>query len=255
MIDTHCHLTYPGLFEIKEKVIAECKKRMDAVITCGYPKDAKEALKLGNQHEGFVYVTLGLHPVDIIKMTDKEVEEYWDFIRSYADEIVGVGEIGLDKYHFPSEKHHERFVDTYVQGLNLAKELKLPVVLHMRKTVEEGFRLLVKNDVKKAVFHCYSGNVTLAKEIISHGYFVSIATNINHSKNSKKVAKKLPLQKILTETDSPFLSPILNKVNVPQNVEVVLQKIAEQRGITFEEVAKITSNNAFEFFKLKRSTT
>jgi TatD DNase family protein len=251
MIDIHCHLAYEGLNEIADEVIKQSiAAGMKAIITCAYPKDLQRNYELVKKYPGFLYLSVGLHPIDIKDMTQKEIDGYWDWIRGHANEIVAVGEVGLDKHLFPDESLHKRFVEVYVQGLDLAKELKLPVVLHMRKTLEEGFKLLIENNVKQAVFHCYSGNITLAKEIIDNGYLISLATNINHSKNTKTIAKKFPLDKIVTETDSPFLSPIPNQLNVPQNVSVVISKIAEERKMAFEEVAKITSDNAINFFKL-----
>jgi len=250
MIDCHCHLSYPGLDEIKEKVIEEARKEMNAIITCGYPKDWEKNLELKRKHEGFVFLTLGLHPIDIVKMTDDEIENYFETIRLHADEIVGVGEIGLDKHWYPDEKINERFRKIFVKFLDLAKELDLPVILHLRKAEEEGFEIVTENKMKRVNFHCYAGSMTLAKKIIASGYHISLATNINNSKNSKDIARKLPIEKLLTETDSPFLSQEKGKPNMPQNVRIVLEAIARERKINFEEVDKITTENAIKFFKL-----
>ena len=250
MIDCHCHLAYPGLDEIKEKIIEEAKKEMNAIVTCGYPKDWKKNLELKRKHEGFIFLTLGLHPIDIVKMTDKEVEEYLEIVRSHADEIVGIGEIGLDKHWFPDEKLNERFRKVFVKFLDLAKELGLPAILHLRKAEEEGYQIVTENKMKQVNFHCYAGNMTLAKEIVSSGYYISLATNVNNSKNSKDIAKKLPIENLLTETDSPFLSQEKGKPNVPQNVRIVLEAIARERKISFEEADKQTTESAIKFFKL-----
>ncbi len=220
MIDVHCHLTYPGLNEIKERVIEEARNEMKAIITCGYPKDCKEALQLSKKYSGFVYLTLGLHPIDIVKMSDEELGKYLDFIRDHADDIVAIGEIGLDKHWFKDEKDNERFEKVFIQCLDLSKELELPVILHLRKAEEDGFRIVVENNIEKAIFHCYGGNLTLGRQIIEKDYFISLATNINNSSNSKDIARKFPSQQLLTETDSPFLSPVPGKPNVPQTVRM-----------------------------------
>jgi len=250
MIDIHCHLTYPGLIEIKEKVIEEAKSEMKAIITCGYPKDCLEALELSKKYSGFVYLTLGLHPIDIIKMSDEEVNKYLDFIREHADDILAVGEIGLDKHWFKDKKENERFEKVFIQCLELSKELDLPAILHLRKTEEDGFKIVLENKIEKAVFHCYGGNITLGKQIIEKNYFISLATNINNSKNSKDIARKFPLKQLLTETDSPFLSPVAGKPNVPQNVKMVIEKIAEERQMSFDEVDRITTENAINLFRI-----
>jgi TatD DNase family protein len=252
MIDVHCHLTYKGLDEIKEKVIEDAKREMDAIITCGYPEDAKKALELNKKHEGFVYVTLGLHPVDIDKMTDREVEDYLDFIRENADGIVGVGEVGLDWHWFPEEEKKDRFRSVFVKTLDLAKELKKPVVLHMRKAIDEGYEIVRGRKAKDVVFHCYSGGLTLAERILRdhNDYYISLSTNIGRSKNTRKLGKRAPLGRLTTETDSPFLSPIPGKVNVPQNVRFVIEKIAEMRGETFEEIDEKLTKTCKKVFRI-----
>jgi len=250
MIDVHCHLTYERLNEIKEKVIAEAKKTMKAVITCGYPKDCLDALELSKKHSGFLYLTLGLHPIDIVKMTDEKIREYLDFIREHRDDIVAIGEIGLDNHWFKEENDRKRFENVFIQCLDLSKELKLPVLLHLRKAEEEGFRIIMENEIKDAVFHCYGGNVTLARKIIENNYFISLTTNIGNFKNGKDIAKKFPLEQLMTETDSPFLSPFPEKPNVPQNVRIVVEKIAEIKKMSFAEVDRITTENAVRFFKI-----
>ena len=252
MIDIHCHLTYKGLDEIKEKIIAEAKKEMDAVITCGYPKDAKEALELGKKHEGFVHVTLGLHPIDISEMTDKEIENYLEFIRGNADNIVGVGEVGLDWHWFPEEEKRQRYKDVFIQTLDLAKELKKPVVLHMRKAIDEGYEIVKAQGAKDVVFHCYSGGLTLAEKIMKEhdDYYISLSTNITKSKNTRKIGKRYPLDRLTTETDSPFLSPIPGEVNVPQNVKFVIEKIAELRNTEFEKIDEELTKTCKKVFRI-----
>jgi len=251
MIDVHCHLTYPGLDEIKEKVIEEAKAVLDAIITCGYPKDAGKSLGLSEKYPGFVFATLGLHPIDIDKMSDQQVKDYMDFIRSNRENIVAVGEIGLDRHIFADEKKNERFREIFIQCLELAKELDLPAVLHLRKAEQEGFDTVSKMNMKKIVFHYYSGNITLAKQIIKKGWHISIPSTINTSKNLRDIGKKFPLEFLLTETDSPFSSPFKEKINVPQNVRVVIEKIAELRGMKADEVDKITTENAVKIFRLR----
>lgn len=250
MIDCHCHLTYPGLDEIKEKVIEEAREVLDAVITCGYPDDAEKSLDLSKNYPDFIFLTLGLHPTDIAKMSDQQVKEYLDFIRSNRESIVAVGEIGLDKHIFADEKQNERFREIFVQCLELAKELDLPAVLHLRKAEQEGFDIVSEMNMKKVVFHYYSGNITLARQIIEKGWYISIPSTINNSKNLRDIGKKFPLESLLTETDSPFSPPFNEKINVPQNVKVVVEKIAELRGIKIDEVDKITTTNASHLFNL-----
>ena len=250
MIDIHCHLTYKGLDEIKEKVVEEARKIMDAIVTCGYPEDAKKALELLEKNKGFIFLTLGLHPIQIVKMTDKEIEQYKEFVIQNKEKIVAVGEIGLDFHWIKEKSKNDRVKRVFIEFLELAKELKLPVVLHLRKAEQDGFEILTDNDVKQAVFHCYSGGLTLGKQIIEEGYYISVGTNLMRSKNTKKIAKKFPLNRLFTETDAPFLSPFPGKVNVPQNVQFVLENMSELRKMPVEEIDRVIMKNARELFNI-----
>ncbi|MBS3055107.1 MAG: TatD family hydrolase [Candidatus Aenigmarchaeota archaeon] len=250
MIDVHCHMVYEGIGDT-DRVLNDAKKKMDAVVTCGYPKDWEKNLELAKKFHGFVFLTIGLHPIDIKEMTDRQVQDYFDVIRSHADEIVAVGEIGLEKKWFNEEKDLDRFKEVFIQGLELAKEIDKPVVLHLRKAEQEGFDTVVEQGMKDVIFHYYSGNISLAKQIVEKNYYISVPTTLDHSSNLKDIARKFPLDNLLTETDSPFSSPIPNQTNVPQNVELTIKKIAELRNTTFEEVDRITTENAKKVLRLE----
>jgi TatD DNase family protein len=251
MIDIHCHLAYPGLDEIKEEVVRQSiGAGMKGIITCGYPKDLQKNYELVKKYPGFLYLAVGLHPIEIKDMTQKEIDAYWDWTREHVDEIVAVGEIGLEKKEFSDEKLLAKFKEVFIQGLDLAKELKKPAVLHLRKAEKEGFDTVVEQGMKDVVFHYYSGNMTLAKQIIEKGFYISIPTTINRSANLKDIGKKFPLEMLLTETDAPFSSPFPNQPNVPMNVRLTIEKIAELRKTSFDEVDKQTTENAERVFNL-----
>ncbi|MCX8179525.1 MAG: TatD family hydrolase [Candidatus Aenigmarchaeota archaeon] len=251
MIDIHCHLTYKGLKEISEKVIEDAKQEMKAIITCGLPEDAEEALALSQQHPNFIYATLGIHPTDVIAMSGEEIERYAAFIQKNKRRILALGEIGLDYHWIRDEKEKERTKEFFLYFLNLAKQLKKPIILHSRKAEEDVLRILIQEDVKVAVFHSYTGNVSLARKIIEEGFFISLTTNLPNSKNAKKVAKFMPLEQLLTETDAPFLSPYPQKVNVPQNVSVVVENIAKIKNIDKKIVVDTILENCESFFNVK----
>lgn len=250
MIDVHCHLTYPGLDEIKEKVIEEAKDIMDVIVTCGYPEDKEKALQIYEQNKGFIYLTLGLHPADIIKMSDKQIENYKQFIIDNKEKIIAVGEIGLDYHWIKEESKNKRIKKVFIEFLELSKELKLPVILHLRKAEQDGFEIMTSNDMDKVIFHQYSGNLTLAKEIIQEGYYIGLGTLLMRSKNTKKIAKKFPLNRLFTETDSPFNSPYPDTQNVPQNVKFTLEKMSELRNQPIEEIDRVIMDNAKKFFNI-----
>jgi len=251
MIDIHCHLTFKDFDKDREEVIEDAKKTLKAVIISGIkPEDSKKALVLAEKHPGFIYVTLGLHPIHVSELTDKQIEEYMEFIRLNKHKIVGIGEVGLDYYWVKKPEEIQRMKKVFIGFLDLAKELDLPLVLHFRQALEEGFRFITQYNIKKAVFHCFSGKKSLAQEIVGQDYYISIAPNIFRSKDVKKVAKTTPLEKILTETDSPFLA-VKGGRNLPQNVKLVVEKIAETRKISPFEVEKAVIKNVSELFRIR----
>lgn len=250
MIDIHCHLNFPSMKEGLDQIIAKAKSEMDAVITCGLVNDAVQAIELRSKNENFLHLTLGIHPEDIVGMRDEQIERHLEFIKSRRDTIVGLGEIGLD-YHWVRERDDiSRCKDWFQKLLDFSVELKLPVVLHSRKAEEDVFEIVSRSDVEKVVFHHYSGNVTLAKQIVDRGYFISMPTITPTSKNLLKIAEKFPLESMVTETDSPFNSPVPGKLNVPNNVRVTIQKIADVRETNFQEIDSILTRNAKNIFKI-----
>jgi len=251
MIDVHCHLAEKGLVEIVDAVIQQSRQaEMDGIITCALPNDLQKNLEIKKKYPDFIHLTIGLHPSDIKEMTQKEINEQWDAVRQHADEIVAIGEIGLEKKETDDQKWIEKSKEVFIQGLDLAKELKKPVVLHLRKTEQEGFDTVVAENMKEVVFHYYSGNMTLAKQIVEKNYYISIPTIINNRSTLKDIGKKFPLEQLLTETDSPYSSPIPNTINVPQNIRLTIEKIAELRKVPIQEADVRTSENAKRIFKI-----
>jgi TatD DNase family protein len=250
MIDSHCHIVDEAFNLDRDLIIQDSKKELKAIITCALSLDElKFALKLSEKYPKFIYITAGIHPVDAAEISYEEFEEFISFIELNKGKIVGIGEIGLD-YHWISDSNKiKKSKEFFIKLIDFAKSLDLPIVLHLRGAFEEGFEIVKSKKVKKAMFHCFYGKLQLAEKIIEEGYVVSLATNIVRNKNMKRIAKKLPLNGIVTETDSPFLSIDSNRNN-PQNVKLVVQKIAELRNESFSKVDEITTQNSIELFDL-----
>lgn len=250
MIDVHAHLCFGEFSKMKDAVVMQSKAAgLDAIVNCSLPSDLKESFELMKKYPDFIFTTVGLHPNDIEEMAQKEIAAHFDFIREHADEIAAIGEIGLEKKDASEEKFSKQ-KETFIQELDLAKELQKPVVLHLRKAEQEGFDTVVKENMKEVVFHYYSGNMTLAKQIIEKGFYISIPTTINNRSTLKDICKKLPLENLLTETDSPFSSPIPDAENFPQNIKITITKIAELRNIPIKEIDRITTENAKRIFRI-----
>ena len=248
IIDIHCHLTFKDYDADREQVIADAKQVLNGVVVSGVEQeDGKKALALAAQHHGFLFVTLGLHPIYVEKKKDQEIERYAEFISEHKHEIVGIGEIGLD-YHWVREPGKlERTREVFVEFLALAKELKLPAILHLRGTgseaIEEGLKIVSDEDVKQAVFHCFTGKPHVAETICKEGYYLSLPTTIARSKSMRKVAKRIPLSQLLTETDAPYLAPEGEARNTPQKVNVVYEEIAQQKKIPVRTVDEEIERN------------
>ena len=249
MIDTHCHLTFKQFETDRDEVIESAKKVLSKVIVSGTePEDSIRSLALREEHPEFIHIALGLHPKFAVEITGKELEAYFEFIKSNRNNIVGIGEIGLDYYWVKDPLKVEKSKKIFEECLNLAKELKLPAILHMRDAIEDGFEMILNKDVKNAVFHCYSGKRSLAEQICDEGYYISIPASIVRSKNMKKSARGVPITSLLAETDAPYLSPIEGKRNVPQNVKIAYEKIAEAKDMRLEDVIKAIDENCSRVF-------
>jgi len=249
MIDIHSHLTFENYDNDRNLVIEDAKKELKAVVISGVnPEDSKKALDLYEKNQGFLYLMLGFHPVYVSRYNDKEIEQYLEFIKKNKDKIICIGEIGLD-YHWIKDKPEiKRSKEVFVSFLDLAKEINMPVLLHTRKAIADGLNIIENEDIRKAVFHCFSGGSKLAKEIQEEGYYISLATSIGRNKNMKKAAKSVPLNLLFAETDSPFLSPIEGQKNVPQNVKIVYQEISKLKDVDINEVERqISENNRILF--------
>jgi TatD DNase family protein len=256
IIDIHCHLTFKEYNTDRKQVIEAAKEVLNGIVISGVePEDSKKVLELAALHEGFIFPTLGLHPIYVEGRTDQEIAEYEEFISENKRRIVGIGEIGLDYHWVRDPLKLKRAREIFVEFLGLAKEFDLPVVLHLRSTgeeaIEEGLKIISDEDVRKAVFHCFTGKSELAARICEEGYYISLPTSIVRSKSMKKVAKRAPLSLLLTETDAPYLSPDEEERNVPQKVRVVYEEIARQKKSDVETVDKEIERNFERLFEVE----
>ena len=250
MIDAHAHVE---MFKGKiPEVVEESRKRLKLIVDSitEYRKfhvwKSWDALK---PYFGFIQPTLGYAPNEARRGNWEKVKRVEGFIREHAGEIVAIGEIGLDFYYARTEAERRNQREIFAHFLGLAVELELPVVLHARDAEKEVFEAIEKAGVK-AYFHSYSGPEELALEIVRAGHFVGINTGIDFIPEVRKAAEVVPLENILVETDSPYMSPYKGQKNYPWNVEYAIRRIAELRALTFEEVERITEENVLRFFEL-----
>jgi TatD DNase family protein len=204
-------------------------------------------LGLRRAHPGFVHAALGFHPSQLLRATDAAIETHIERLRSLRAEMVAVGEFGFDYKWIREPAQQRRMAEVAERFLSLAKELRLPAVLHMRNAPEEDYRRVLDAGVP-CQFHCWTASRSLALEASSRGHLVSIAPNVAKFKNPKRAAAEVPLQNLVVETDAPFFG--LGERTEPGDVAGVCRAVAELRGEDPARVARETAENAARFFKL-----
>ncbi len=256
LFDSHAHLNDEKFNEDREELIEQIKQAgVTKLISAGYSLEgSKEGAKLAQKYD-FIYTTAGISPNDI-PQTKEELWIMLDQIKQMAtsnQKVVAIGEIGLDYYWNEENKDLQKIA--FQKQIEIANELRLPIVIHTREAVMDTLKILKETEVtKRGVFHCCPLNRELVKEALKLEFYISFAGPITfkNSKNAEEIIKMVPNEKMLIETDSPYLSPepLRGRRNDPRNVKYMAQKIAQIKGMEIEEVAKITYQNTKNLFNI-----
>jgi len=255
MIDTHCHLEQKNYDPDRDQVIENCKKELKAVITsCVHPKDFQLTMELVEKYKGFVFASAGLHPEYIKEIGEKEIEEYFELIKESKDNVVALGETGLDYFWIKEAEWQKRQKELFIRMINFSKEIKKPLLVHSRDAYEDVVKILEQEDAKEVHLHLFGSN-KLVKVAYANGWYISIGPIVLKSKKHFKIVRDMPLNLLFTETDSPWNHPKvftehIKVRNDPTSVKVVVEKISEIKRTSFENVDKITTENAIRFFNL-----
>jgi TatD DNase family protein len=252
LIDTHCHLDFPEFDPDRPEVLKRAAEAgVKYVINIGSSLQGSiNSVKLAEAYPN-VFAAVGCHPHDSQDFSEQDVET----VRSLAsfEKVVAIGEIGLDYYRNLSPQEDQKKI--FVSFLRLARELNLPVVIHSREAREDTLRIMREENVKKAIIHCFGGDEIFLKACIDRGYLVSFTCNVTYKKAQivRDAVKAAPLEIICLETDAPYLSPEGNrgKRNEPSFVSTLAQEIAGIKGLSVQEIAAATTQNAVNFFGLK----
>lgn len=246
LIDTHFHLP-DNINELESEIRRAKENNVNYMILGGTNKEENIIMIDITRKYNNIFLTLGYHPeyADIIKEEDLKLLE--DQIQN--NNIIAIGEIGLDYHYENSNKNNQQKL--FISQLELARKYNLPVVIHSRDATEDTYNILKKYNLN-GVIHCYSGSLEMAKRYIDLGYKLGIGGVLTF-KNSKlkDVVKNIDLKNIILETDSPYLSPDRGNINEPSNIKIIAEYLAEITDKSLEEIAKITTNNAVELFDLK----
>lgn len=250
IIDSHSHYDDERFSEDREQVLLDLKHHnVEKIINVGYDlKSSENAVKLANQYD-FIYAAVGFHPSDVAMYT-KDAENR--LIELTQDEkVVCWGEIGLDYHYDKIDKELQKSV--FQKQMELAKELGLPVSIHTRDAMADTLEI-VKKIQAPGVFHCYSGSLEIAKELVKIGYYISFSGTVTYknAKNIKEVAKWIPSDRYLIETDCPYLAPepVRGKRNDSRNLNYTAQHIAELRNVPVELVIRESNENTKRLFSI-----
>jgi TatD DNase family protein len=251
LIDTHCHLDFPEFDEDRDEVIRRAKSAgIGYIINIGSSLlGSKKALELSQQYD-FIYATVGIHPHESDKFDDEVRAGIEKLVRE--DKVVAIGETGLDYYKNYSKTENQKILFRYL--VKLAKDLALPLVIHNREAEEDTLNILSGVLPIKAVVHCFSGDENFLKKCLDLGFFISFTCNITYkkAKDLRTLVKLTPLDRLMLETDAPFLPPegFRGKRNEPAYVKFIAEEVARIKEVGLEEVAGITTDNARRFFNL-----
>lgn len=249
--DVHCHL---------DKLIQEGISA-DKAIKNAKAKEVKAMVVNGTDHNQNIIIldlaskfkevkpALGIYPLDALKLSEKEIDEEIEFITLNKNKIVAIGEVGLDLKEEELHRTLDKQKINLTKFVNLAIKLKKPVIIHSRKAELQTIELLEQLNAKSVIMHCFSGKMSLVDRIVKNGWLLSIPANVHYSQQFQDVIKRVPIQNLLCETDSPYLHPKKEWPNEPANVIYSYKKIAEIKGITLKEAEKQLEENFNKLFK------
>jgi len=253
MIDSHCHLDHEPLHKNLSDIISRSKEiGITKLLTICTTLDSFENIKAIVEKDQMIYGTFGIHPHE----TEKDQVDKQTIIRCVSEntKIIGIGETGLDFFYNHSDK--TRQISSFKTHIEASIELNKPIIVHSRDAENETFEILsaYKNENLKILMHCFTGSLEFSKELLTLGAFFS-ASGIITFKNSTKLQdtfKTIPLEKLLIETDSPFLAPIpmRGKKNEPSFIKYTLEKLSTLKETTVEKMSKITTDNFNKLFSL-----
>ncbi|MDQ0273113.1 TatD family hydrolase [Cytobacillus purgationiresistens] len=249
--DTHVHLNDQQYNEDLKEVIDRAQTAgISNMVVVGFDRPTiNKAMELIEEYD-FLYASIGWHPVDAIDMTDEDLG--WIEGLTSHPKVVAIGEMGLDYHWDKSPKDVQK--EVFRKQIQLAKKVKLPIVIHNREATADIVEILKDEGAEEVggIMHCFSGSPEVAKECVDMNFYISLGgpVTFKNAKKPKEVAADIPLEKLLIETDCPYLAPhpYRGKRNEPSYVTLVAEQIAEIKELTVEEVARVTTENAKKLF-------
>jgi len=254
LIDTHCHLDFPEYSQDRDEVIQRAHDAgVETLINVSSEeKGCKASLALADKYPQ-IYAALGVHPHYAKDVNEELIARIREMART-GKKIVAIGEVGLDYFRNLSKKEDQLRV--FRSFINLSKDLKLPLIIHSRDAAKDTLKVMAEefDGGVRAVLHCFSAGEKYLEKFLAQGFYISFTANITYpnAERLREVVKACPLEKMMLETDCPYLSPQEHRGNrnEPSYVKLVAEEVARVKGIRVEEVAEVTTKNARKFFDI-----
>ena len=251
IIDTHTHIYDKQFEEDFDDVIDRIENQLEGIVSIGFDlESSQKSVELAKKYN-FVHSVVGVHPVDISKYND-EVEKEIEKLALNEEKVVAIGEIGLD-YHWMADPKEVQ-AEGFRKQMALAEKVKKPVVIHTREALQDTLDILAEFPNVGGILHCYPGSYEAAKPFLDR-YFLGVGGTLTfkNNKKTKELVEVLPLEKIVIETDCPYLTPVpfRGKRNEPIYTSYVAEEIAKIKNISVEEVIKVTTENAKKIYGIK----
>ena len=251
LFDTHAHMNDPAFDEDREQVLMGLKdKGVAAMLNVGCClESSRDCVAMAEKYD-FVYASVGTHPDSADEVDEAVLDEYRAMARH--PKVMAIGEIGLDYYYETIPREIQ--IKAFRMQMELARELKMPVIVHERNAHDDGMRIAREFKDVTGVFHCYSGSAEMARQLVDMGWYIGF-TGVLTFKNARKAvetAQRIPLERIVLETDCPFMAPepFRGKRNDPGYLFRMAERLAEIRGISVEEIHRITTENAKGLYRI-----
>lgn len=255
IFDTHCHLNSEELLPRIDEVIENAKKvGVDKFLVVGWNKESSLlAVELAHKYPE-IYAAIGFHPTDIDGVSDEDFDEVMSHIND--PKVVAVGEIGLDYHWVKDPAQREKQKGWFIKQINFANLHKKPISIHNREAFEDCLNILKEHKPEySGVMHCYSGSVELLKDVLNLGLYIGLdgPLTFTNAKTPKDVCEEVPLDRLLVETDSPYLSPhpLRGTVNEPKNIALVVDEITRLKGISKKHILDVIYNNSCKLFNIE----
>ncbi len=255
IFDTHAHYDDEAFADDREEILNGLfAKQVETVVNIGASiLSSKESIELTKKH-AFIYAAIGVHPESIDELSEEGI--LWLKEQAFESKVVAIGEIGLD--YFWNKENKELQEKWFREQIAIARDRKLPMVIHSRDAAADTIRILKEEQAEKigGIIHCYSYSKEMMKEYLDLGFYFGIGgvLTFKNAKKLKEVVEVLPMEKILLETDAPYLSPepFRGKRNTSENLIYVAKEIAKSKNISYEEVISITNENAHKIYQIER---